>query len=500
MSDHAFGSSATTAIFSVVIAAAITTLLLLGFFSFKYSLKAMFGVYDPVFKSSGRYISPFEDHNMSRIVHPYVVYQGTTYFLYGVNSIALSRSKMKKLEVLSSQQLNEFFPLKRYAEWLNGGQEEIHSINKGKLGYAGFVDTDHYRSHVEDPIESMPTNSENTPKEFVKHIETIGSKRELEEEDITDIPLEKFNYNISTASTLSQREAKIEVTLPFQTEKHYTSGICTICLENLEDDDLVRGLLCGHVFHGQCIDPWLTTRRGSCPICKKDLYLEVRDQIEEQEGEDDGESHGHYSNENPMVTINIGDFIRLPTGDPGSVHIDNLLNLDPSNAFSYFIVLMITKLEAQILLTATVYLRNHNYSLDNVENPEYPEQNASEHGTITFNCHRIDPSSVQMYFLEIASKLRQTMNTTDFKSPPLPDIQSLNPYIKRIVENHPRPFHPADITDLDEAALKRTTEMLRYPRRIMYFAIGINKMELYYYNVVQIYNTRRNSRIRECNS
>jgi hypothetical protein len=34
----------------------------------------------------------------------------------------------------------------------------------------------------------------------------------------------------------------------------------------------VRGLACGHAFHAVCLDPWLTTRRACCPLCKADYY------------------------------------------------------------------------------------------------------------------------------------------------------------------------------------------------------------------------------------
>ncbi|KAK7203170.1 hypothetical protein BZA70DRAFT_83522 [Myxozyma melibiosi] len=53
--------------------------------------------------------------------------------------------------------------------------------------------------------------------------------------------------------------------------------ICVICLESLEDDDDVRGLTCGHAFHSSCIDPWLTTRRACCPLCKTDYYIPSQD-------------------------------------------------------------------------------------------------------------------------------------------------------------------------------------------------------------------------------
>lgn len=44
---------------------------------------------------------------------------------------------------------------------------------------------------------------------------------------------------------------------------------CLVCLSNYEQGEECRKLNdCGHSFHKECIDQWLTTGRNSCPLCR----------------------------------------------------------------------------------------------------------------------------------------------------------------------------------------------------------------------------------------
>ncbi|KAL4002124.1 Ring finger domain family protein [Acanthocheilonema viteae] len=54
---------------------------------------------------------------------------------------------------------------------------------------------------------------------------------------------------------------------------------CPICLEIDDGKFAFAALLCGHVFHRNCISSWLTVGNGTkfCPVCRKyaDGYLNL---------------------------------------------------------------------------------------------------------------------------------------------------------------------------------------------------------------------------------
>lgn len=77
---------------------------------------------------------------------------------------------------------------------------------------------------------------------------------------------------------------------------------CAICLDTIEDDDDIRGLTCGHAFHAGCLDPWLTSRKACCPLCKADYYVPKPKPEGENAADDQSRSHRHRRSANGTPT------------------------------------------------------------------------------------------------------------------------------------------------------------------------------------------------------
>lgn len=171
-------------------------------------------------------------------------------------------SRMKKL---TEQEVEILFPKKTYHDWLNGGQERDSENRNGALQEEGDL-VNHHKIEDMSDVDEIELNAaaENALHTTHSQASQYSDARTTPSGPTDEIELRKLDALLSASGSSEEAHGL-----------HFTSGTCAICLEVLENDDIVRGLLCGHVYHAECLDPWLTKRRACCPTCKRDYFFKA---------------------------------------------------------------------------------------------------------------------------------------------------------------------------------------------------------------------------------
>lgn len=190
---------------------------------------------------------------------------------------------------MTMDEVNERFPLTKYKTW-------VASRLSAGLPTAGGVTAPASRPaslrNVDGALPTSPVETKHStdsrPATASPDVPTPQSKPTIDKEQaVGDKDKTKPDNNTSTAT---RQEEAFAPPLTKQVsgddedeDDHIHTAVppelltnpgdsCAICIDTLEDDDDIRGLTCGHAFHAGCLDPWLTSRRACCPLCKADYY------------------------------------------------------------------------------------------------------------------------------------------------------------------------------------------------------------------------------------
>ena len=99
-------------------------------------------------------------------------------------------------------------------------------------------------------------------------------------------PIAMRRLPVSDSQSVVDEEERHSGDIIAGSSRHPTSGeevmpeaigreTCPICIVDFEEGDALRQLPCEgqHLFHRDCVDPWLLELSSSCPICRQGTHL-----------------------------------------------------------------------------------------------------------------------------------------------------------------------------------------------------------------------------------
>lgn len=153
---------------------------------------------------------------------------------------------------------------------------------------------DFFESNINYNINSLLTNNNNSSRRI--HYNNLNSQRTLDNYLINVVYNELgqssaneslnvlssfFDNLVNNLNTQITNQENVIVCLTNEefnllkkdkwSSEHYKYNECIVCGDNLKEEQDIIILPCEHIYHVECIEPWLCKNSNKCPICRKEV-------------------------------------------------------------------------------------------------------------------------------------------------------------------------------------------------------------------------------------
>jgi hypothetical protein len=206
-----------------------------------------------------------------------------------LNAMPRQHRRRREKKLMTIEEVNEKFPLIKYKTWRSNRADEglptaggINTTSRpASLHNVQRDSKDSKEMEAKELAYAQTNTTVESPKEEHGKPEVVGENSALDDRPKTParpksaqstVTPETPIHKVTTEDDDDDDEERIQTAIPAE-HLPDPGDACAICIDTIDDDDDIRGLTCGHAFHASCVDPWLTSRRACCPLCKADYYV-----------------------------------------------------------------------------------------------------------------------------------------------------------------------------------------------------------------------------------
>uniref|UniRef100_A0A336MH14 RING-type E3 ubiquitin transferase n=1 Tax=Culicoides sonorensis TaxID=179676 RepID=A0A336MH14_CULSO len=184
-------------------------------------------------------------------------------------------------EIISNPMLTPLLMTTSGARPFHDGEGSSDAMNGGRVRIRGGRGRDfnitNFDTILQDILISV-SGGEGTPMFFMGNPGDYAWGREGLDSIVTQL----LNQMDNTGPPPLEKEKIDELpTVAIDQEQVDMKLQCSVCWEDFQLNENVRKLPCLHVFHNDCICPWLSNH-GTCPICRKSLVAETNTSADQQ--------------------------------------------------------------------------------------------------------------------------------------------------------------------------------------------------------------------------
>lgn len=189
---------------------------------------------------------------------------GIVLFLVGFTSCLMHLYQRRRRNALRRRIVHGDVDLERLGiKRLTVPQDAINMLPRFPYNPSEKELLDRPRDHI-TALSDFPVKEPAAEPAAAGKVATEPSESALPDQEVPSVPASPPSRHISPSHPTSSPSL-----LPASVKPSYAQPTCPICLDDfVPQQTIVRSLPCYHIYHPECIDPFLLHNSSLCPVCK----------------------------------------------------------------------------------------------------------------------------------------------------------------------------------------------------------------------------------------